>query len=138
MINLFTRRKKRKREKKREIAEKIQEVDINILSIINDVREPCVKKYELFLSSNSEAIRHMGIRERKDAKHLEEYMDKFIDEYKYLENNYNNHDLKGLNKLLEDRLSTYNSIEGRDPFAILHKLAGYEFITEGCDNNDDR
>ncbi len=43
-----------------------------------------------------------------------------------------------LNKLLEDRLSTYNSIEGRDPFAILHKLAGYKFITEGCDNNDNR
>lgn len=136
MINLFTRRKKRKKEKKREIAEKIQEVDINIASAIDDTKESCIETYELFSGASMEKIRNLGIMEREKATQLEYYIDQFINEYKYLENNYNNHNIDGLTELLEDRAFAYNRIVGKDADTILHRLTGYEFITEKCDDDE--
>lgn len=136
MINLFTRRKKRKKEKKREIAEKIQEIDINIASAIDDTKESCIETYELFSGASMEKIRNLGIMEREKATQLEYYIDQFINEYKYLENNYNNHNIDGLTELLEDRAFAYNRIVGKDADTILHRLTGYEFITEKCDDDE--
>lgn len=136
MISLFTRRKKRKKEKKREIAEKIQEVDINIASAIDDTKESCIETYELFSGASMEKIRNLGIMEREKATQLEYYIDQFINEYKYLENNYNNHNIDGLTELLEDRAFAYNRIVGKDADTILHRLTGYEFITEKCDDDE--
>lgn len=134
MINLFTRRKKRKKEQKRKRAEKIQEVDINIASAINDIKESCIKTYELFSDANMEMIRNLGIMEKEKATKLEYYIDQFVNEYKYLENNYDNHNIGGLIDLLEDRLFVYNRIVRKDANTTLHRLTGCEFITEGCDN----
>lgn len=134
MINLFTRRKKRKKEQKRKMAEKIQEVDINIASAINDIKESCIKTYELFSDANMEMIRNLGIMEKEKATKLEYYIDQFVNEYKYLENNYDNHNIGGLIDLLEDRLFVYNRIVRKDANTTLHRLTGCEFITEGCDN----
>ena len=134
MINLFTRRKKRKKEQKRKMAEKIQEVDINIASAINDIKESCIKTYELFSDANMEMIRNLGIMEKEKATKLEYYIDQFVNEYKYLENNYDNHNIGRLIDLLEDRLFVYNRIVRKDANTTLHRLTGCEFITEGCDN----
>lgn len=134
MINLFARRKKRKKEQKRKMAEKIQEVDINIASAINDIKESCIKTYELFSDANMEMIRNLGIMEKEKATKLEYYIDQFVNEYKYLENNYDNHNIGGLIDLLEDRLFVYNRIVRKDANTTLHRLTGCEFITEGCDN----
>lgn len=136
MINLFAKRKERKREKKREIAEKIQEVDIDIASAIEDIKESCIETYELFLGANTEMIRNLGVMEREKATQLEYYIDQFVNEYKYLENNYDNHSIDGLTELLEDRLFAYNRIVGKDANTTLQRLTGYEFITEGCDDNE--
>lgn len=136
MINLFTRRKERKKEQKRKMAEKIQEVDINIASAINDIKESCIETYELFSGASMEKIRNLGIMEREKATQLEYYIDQFVNEYKYLENNYNNHSIDGLTELLEDRTFAYNRIVGKDADTILHRLTGYEFITEKCDDDE--
>lgn len=134
MINLFTARKERKREEKQKIAKRIQEIDINIASTIDDTKESCIKTYELFSGASMEKIRNLGIMEREKATQLEYYIDQFINEYKYLENNYNNHNIDGLTELLEDRLFIYNRIVKKDANTTLHRLTGCEFITEGCDN----
>ena len=134
MINLFTRRKKRKKEQKRKMAEKILVVDINIASAINDIKESCIKTYELFSDANMEMIRNLGIMEKEKATKLEYYIDQFVNEYKYLENNYDNHNIGRLIDLLEDRLFVYNRIVRKDANTTLHRLTGCEFITEGCDN----
>ena len=138
MFNLFTKRKERKREEKRKIAKRIQEVDINIASAIDDEKGSCTELYSLFSSANMEKIRNLGIMEREKATQLEYYIDQFVNEYKYLENNYNNHSIDGLTELLEDRTFAYNRIVGKDADTMLYRLTGYEFITEGCDDNDDR
>ena len=136
MINLFTRRKERKKEQKRKMAEKIQEVDINIASAINDIKESCIETYELFSGASMEKIRNLGIMEREKATQLEYYIDQFVNEYKYLENNYDNHNIDGLNDLLEDRLFIYNRIVKKDANTTLHRLTGCEFITEKCDDDE--
>lgn len=136
MINLFTKRKERKREEKQKIAKRIQEIDINIASAIDDTKESCIETYELFSGASMEKIRNLGIMEREKATQLEYYIDQFINEYKYLENNYNNHNIDGLTELLEDRTFAYNRIVGKDADTILHRLTGYEFITEKCDDDE--
>lgn len=134
MINLFAKRRERKKQQKQKIAERIQEVDINIASAINDIKESCIKTYELFSDANMEMIRNLGIMEKEKATKLEYYIDQFVNEYKYLENNYDNHNIGGLIDLLEDRLFVYNRIVRKDANTTLHRLTGCEFITEGCDN----
>lgn len=136
MINLFTKRKERKKQKKQKIAERIQEVDINIASALEDTKESCIETYELFSGASMEMIRNLGIVEKEKATQLEYYINQFISEYKYLENNYNNHSIDGLTELLEDRLFAYNRIVGKDVNTTLQRLTGYEFITEGCDDNE--
>ena len=136
MINLFTKRKERKKQKKQKIAERIQEVDINIASALEDTKESCIETYELFSGASREMIRNLGIMEKEKATQLEYYINQFISEYKYLENNYNNHSIDRLTELLEDRLFAYNRIVGKDVDTTLQRLTGYEFITEGCDDNE--
>lgn len=136
MINLFTKRKERKKQKKQKIAERIQEVDINIASALEDTKESCIETYELFSGASMEMIRNLGIVEKEKATQLEYYINQFISEYKYLENNYNNHSIDRLTELLEDRLFAYNRIVGKDVDTTLQRLTGYEFITEGCDDNE--
>ena len=136
MINLFIKRKERKKQKKQKIAERIQEVDINIASALEDTKESCIETYELFSGASMEMIRNLGIMEKEKATQLEYYINQFISEYKYLENNYNNHSIDGLTELLEDRLFAYNRIVGKDVNTTLQRLTGYEFITEGCDDNE--
>ena len=136
MINLFTKRKERKKQKKQKIAERIQEVDINIASALEDTKESCIETYELFSGASMEMIRNLGIVEKEKATQLEYYINQFISEYKYLENKYNNHSIDRLTELLEDRLFAYNRIVGKDVDTTLQRLTGYEFITEGCDDNE--
>ena len=136
MINLFIKRKERKKQKKQKIAERIKEVDINIASALEDTKESCIETYELFSGASMEMIRNLGIMEKEKATQLEYYINQFISEYKYLENNYNNHSIDGLTELLEDRLFAYNRIVGKDVNTTLQRLTGYEFITEGCDDNE--
>ena len=135
MINLFAKRKERRKQQKQKIAEKIQEVDIDIASALEDTKESCIETYELFSGASRETIRNLGIMEKEKATQLEYYIDQFVNEYKYLENNYNNHSIDGLTELLEDRLFAYNRITGKDANTTLQRLTGYEFITEGCDDN---
>lgn len=136
MINLFAKRRERKKQQKQKIAKRIQEIDMNIASAIDDTKESCIETYELFSGASMEKIRNLGIMEREKATQLEYYIDQFINEYKYLENNYNNHNIGGLIDLLEDRASAYNRIVGKDADTILHRLTGYEFITEKCDDDE--
>lgn len=136
MINLFAKRRERKKQQKQKIAERIQEVDIDIASALEDTKESCVETYELFSGASMEKIRNLGIMEREKATQLEYYIDQFINEYKYLENNYNNHNIGGLIDLLEDRAFAYNRIVGKDADTMLYRLTGYEFITEKCDDDE--
>ena len=136
MINLFAKRRERKKQQKQKIAKRIQEIDMNIASAIDDTKESCIETYELFSGASMEKIRNLGIMEREKATQLEYYIDQFINEYKYLENNYNNHNIGGLIDLLEDRAFAYNRIVGKDADTILHRLTGYEFITEKCDDDE--
>ena len=136
MINLFAKRRERKKQQKQKIAERIQEVDIDIASALEDTKESCVETYELFSGASREMIRNLGIMEKEKATQLEYYIDQFVNEYKYLENNYNNHSIDGLTELLEDRLFAYNRITGKDADTTLQMLTGYEFITEKCDDDE--
>lgn len=136
MINLFAKRKERRKQQKQKIAERIQEVDINIASALEDTKESCIETYKLFSGASMEKIRNLGIMEREKATQLEYYIDQFVNEYKYLENNYNNHSIDGLTELLEDRTFAYNRIVGKDADTMLYRLTGYEFITERCDDNE--
>ncbi len=136
MINLFAKRRERKKQQKQKIAKRIQEIDMNIASAIDDTKESCIETYELFSGASMEKIRNLGIMEKEKATQLEYYIDQFINEYKYLENNYNNHNIGGLIDLLEDRAFAYNRIVGKDADTILHRLTGYEFITEKCDDDE--